>query len=118
MSVYFQPDTVLLNDRIGWGVWLQHHGDEHARFQTLARGKTPPATIPGYDLYSWYSQNREAVQSWLIEHELIHEALRVQANVTGVDLADVDLTNEEEFFVWLDDHASEHQALRSFYGAI
>lgn len=116
MAVLFQPDLVLPRDPIGFGQWLQGHGYEHLRMATLAANLATPAVIPDYDLFYW-SENDSAIQSWLVYHEQIHEALRVPANVTGIDLSAVDLKSDEEFFTWMDDHSSEHIALRNFFGA-
>lgn len=117
MAVLFQPDVVLPRDPIGFGQWLQNHGYEHLRMATLSAKLSTPAVIPDYDLFYWDGNDNNAIQSWLIFHEQIHEALRVPANVTGIDLSAVNLKDDEEWFIWLDDHAAEHQALRSFFGA-
>lgn len=115
MTVLFRPDLVLPHDPAGWGRWLIGHYLEHKQMVLLARGMSPPAVIPEYQIQQW-SDSRRAVVFWLSAHQSIHEALRAQSGVTGIDLSLVDLNDNGQFEVWLEDHSTEHAALRSFYG--
>jgi hypothetical protein len=111
MTVLFQPDTCLPKDPAGWGLWLSGHSAEHERMRVICLGLSTPIIIPSFNVLDWRDEP-ELVQSWLVQHEALHQALRVATNITGADLSLVDLSNEEEWFLWLDDHAQEHAAFR------
>jgi hypothetical protein len=114
-AVVFSPDVCLNRDPAGWGQWLTGHSFEHENFRIACLGLTDAIVIPDYDLRSWRDEP-EFVQRWLVDHELIHEALRSVTGVGGDDLSLVDLSRDDQFFVWLDDHRAEHSAFRQILG--
>jgi hypothetical protein len=92
-------------------MWLTGHYYEHENFRVACLKLTDPIVIPEYDILSW-RDDPEFVQSWLQNHEAIHEAIRTVTNVNGVDLSLVDLGQDEQWYEWLDDHSQEHILFR------
>ena len=115
MAIFFFHDTVLPNDKAGFGAWLTEHSYEHTQMHNLALQQTSPVIIPDYDLISW-SEDPEIQASWLQAHERVHELLRQATGVQGIDLSVVDLKDPGAWFEWMDDHAEEHRLLRQAFG--
>lgn len=115
-NVQFMPDTCLAKDPAGWGQFLNGHAFEHENFRAKALSLANPIVIPSYNIRSWRDEP-EYVQSWLVTHEAIHQALRVLTGVEGSDLSQVDLADDSQFYEWLESHAQEHREFRQVLGA-
>lgn len=114
MPLFFH-DVVLHNDPDGLGIWLLEHYNEHLQFVQNGLGKSPLVLIPDLDI-AIMDQSPARREQWLSSHMDIHEALRIETNVTGVDLATVDFDKQESFYEWMDAHAQEHRAIRAALG--
>lgn len=115
MTINFQPDTCLPKDPAGFGRWLTGHYYEHVVLAQKAASLAAPIIVPNFDIFSWRDEP-EFVTGWLVNHQAIHQQLRVGANQTGIDLSLVDFTDDEQFLEWMDDHSQEHIELRGIYG--
>jgi hypothetical protein len=109
----FFHDTVLPRDPDGFSIWQLEHWLEHKQFIATAIAKSPPVTIPDYDL-SIINPEPTAREVWLGTHSTIHDALRSMTNITSnLDLSQVDFDKDDQWFQWMDDHANEHRAIRA-----
>lgn len=115
MTVNFQPDTCLPKDPAGFGMWLTGHHYEHVVLAQKCQALANPVIVPNYDILSWRDEP-ELVQQWLVNHEAIHNQIRVGANVTGIDFSLVDFSDDEQFLDWMGDHAQEHLTFRQIFG--
>lgn len=117
MSVNFQPDICLSKDPEGFGQWRSGHFYEHVVLRKKCAALISPVNVPDFDIYSWRDEP-EFVQQWLVNHNAIHQQIRVACNVTGIDLSLVNLSKDEQFYSWMDDHAQEHRVFRQILGII
>jgi len=115
MTVNFQPDLCLPKDPAGWGRWLTGHYYEHLQMIPLCAALTTPVNVPNFDILTW-NDGPTAVQQWLVNHGIIHQALDSACNVTNIDFSLVDFSKEDEFLSWLDDHSQAHIDYRGILG--
>lgn len=52
--------------------------------------------------------NPASMQTWLYQHQLMHQQMDQVLGIAGYDLLDVDLTDRGQFAAWIQSHASEH----------
>ena len=52
--------------------------------------------------------NPTDMQTWLVQHQIMHQQMDAVLGIAGYDLLDVDLNDRGQFAAWIQDHASEH----------
>ena len=80
---------------------------EHHRAITQATLAQHSVTLPTYILDPVY---RHAMPTWLLHHQLMHNAMNNVLNLIGNDLTTVDFNDKEQLSNWIELHAEEHRA--------
>lgn len=57
-----------------------------------------------------------AIESWLDQHQLIHQQMDAILGIAGFDLQDVDWEDQAQFAGWVFLHATEHREASDILG--
>jgi hypothetical protein len=52
--------------------------------------------------------NPDDLETWLYQHQVMHQQMDAVLGIAGFDLLDVDWTDRGQFAAWIQSHASEH----------
>jgi hypothetical protein len=52
--------------------------------------------------------NPDDLETWLYQHQVMHQQMDAVLGIAGYDLLDVDWTDRGQFAAWIASHANEH----------
>jgi hypothetical protein len=61
-----------------------------------------------YVLDPFVPTDPDGMQTWLYQHQIMHQQMDAVLGISGYDLTDVDFTNQGILAGWIQSHANEH----------
>jgi hypothetical protein len=65
-------------------------------------------TLDKFVLDPFNPQDEDSFQTWLYQHQIMHQQMDAILGIQGYDLLDVDFTNSGLLAGWIASHANEH----------